>query len=387
MPAPKRLRAPAGLSRAGVLALALLLSPSVTAAAEAWYRSYAAAQQHLLEDDAPAAEAALLEALADRPLPGCRLRTYGVRVRDYTPWYYLGVSLHAQGRRAAALEALERSVAEGVIQDCPGTRLQALDLLDRLDRLDAGEPSTGVRSGAASRLRAAALEAGASRFAPAEVAQAEAEDRRCGDCPSAVAAWSDALSRARVGGPILLLLERSAREAVSTAELALSRRQSPDPRTVARLGRARAGLERAGGPADWLAAEREAEQVLAELAPEATGGDQALPPPSASLAVALDEAIRRAEASSPSGAPIGGGAEAAERVAAERDLQQARELARSTSPQAHEEGLRLAERARSMLARARPAEPAPRRPALIEWVWSESARVKRPALLPSGEEP
>ncbi len=369
---------------AGLLVLVVLALPAV-ASARPWHRSYAAGQQQLVDGRAAEAEASLVGAIADRPQAGCRLRTYGVKVRDYTPWYYLGVALADQGRNDEAVDAFERSLAEGVVADCPGTQLQALDLLDRLDRLAGpGEPAHGG-SGQVGDLRTAALEAGAEEWAAEEVAHARAVELDCGDCPAAAAAWLEALSRARVDGPILALLEQSAREAWLAAQLASRRAGSPGERFDAELARVASALEAARAPGDWLEAEAAAERVLAELPPGATVSRVKLPIMFSPAAMATARAIQRAERVAPRDASSAG------LMVAMADLTRARELHLSGREHELELALELAERARAVFvlesnARVEHSEPGEPR-ARIELTWSARASVAKSAVLPDGEGP
>lgn len=375
---PRRIRrAFAGRGRTSALAL-VLLAPALPAVAEAWHRAYERAQHHLIEGRAAEAEAGFLAALAQRPKPGCRLRTYGVKVRDYTPWYYLGVALSDQGRSDEAVEAFNRSLAEDVIQDCPGTQLQALDLLDRRDRLEGGTAPAPSRAGSIGPLREAALAAGAERFAPDAVARARALDADCPACPEAAAAWSKALSRARVDGPILQLLEVSAREAVLEVEMALGRELDPSPEMRDVVARAGARLADATAPADWLAVEAAARAALARV----ERGPEPLPPSRDDgverLRASLRAAIARAEAAAPAGpGPL----------AAESDLARAKSFLRLEDVEVLENALSLAESARAQFVLASRAPDVVRRPALLELSWSENSGVSRRALLPPEDEP
>ena len=76
-------------------------------------------------------------------VPGCRLRTYGIKYRDYLPYYYLGVAQQAQGRWAEARESFARSLAEGVIESCPSSKVQSYDLRLRLAELEDRSPLVG----------------------------------------------------------------------------------------------------------------------------------------------------------------------------------------------------------------------------------------------------
>ena len=194
--------------RAGAIPLAALLALAALprpAAGEPWYAAYERGQVALVEGRPAEAESAFRGALAARPEPGCRLRTYGVRVRDYAPWYYLGVALEEQGRRDEALAAQERSLEAGLLARCPGLSAQAADQVDRLARLGRGgsaEPRAPLE-----RLREQALAAGAEELAPRLVARARGLESSCAPpCPEASAAWLEALSRARIAAPLHRLL-------------------------------------------------------------------------------------------------------------------------------------------------------------------------------------
>jgi hypothetical protein len=64
--------------------------------------------------DGAAAVVELEQAIAERPDPALRLRTYGLRYVDYLPHLYLAIALHMSGDTQAARQELAAAEAAGV---------------------------------------------------------------------------------------------------------------------------------------------------------------------------------------------------------------------------------------------------------------------------------
>jgi hypothetical protein len=262
-----------GLQRLVLLFLLVTLGwPS--GALASWQRSYESAQRALLAGEFAEAEASLLGALRQREEPGCRLRLYGVKYRDYLPWYYLGVVRQSQGKNAEAREALVRSAAEGVALTCATSKTQAHDLSRRLAALRAEaaglepELALGAPGSDMDVYREEALAAGAMHWR-SEALLALDDRRRTlaeGDEKAEHRLQWDYLalaSRVRTEAPILALLERDAREAISRTRLVAARVANQNSAALEdarrRLEAASSGVDQAKGAAAWLQLETEAE--------------------------------------------------------------------------------------------------------------------------------
>lgn len=393
-------------SVAGALVLLATVLLPATAWARPWYWHYRRAQELLLSGEAAAAEHELREALARRPEPACRVRTYGVRYRDYLPHYYLGVVLEQQGRPEEARHAFERSLEAGVLESCAATRSLAEDARERLARRARAEAPAAAPEGAPADVRAElaalrveAVSAGAAALAAAELERADAAAARArgGDR----AAWGEAragyvaaLSRARAEGPIVALLRREAEEAVEHARQEEGRADRATPESAARVAEARSALAEAErllvtsqGPAASLRAARladRADQLFAETRRTALG--------------AARERRQRLRAELDLALALARGSRAALRpehlphpdvARSDRLLEQANRVARADASEA---ALRMAtadvQRARTLLADVL-QRPAPARPTggpdarvLLPLEWSRGLAAPRAHLRP-----
>ncbi|MEM7247878.1 MAG: hypothetical protein AAF533_21250 [Acidobacteriota bacterium] len=242
--------------------------------AASWFEAYERAQRHLVKGRHEKAEAALHEALDLRARPGCRLRTYGIKYRDYLPHYYLGTCQQAQGRFEEARASFERSLAEGVIESCTATQLQLLDLNQRLEDLDllarlAGAEAPAVPSDEdLSTLRRLAVEAGAENTDELGRADAARERHAGGDADAAAEArrlYLLALSRARVEGPLLALLRSDAEAALAQVELAARGLSELPARFRTRLVTLRDASTTMSSAEAYLQVEREATDLRSML--------------------------------------------------------------------------------------------------------------------------
>lgn len=103
------------------LILALLL-PAASPASGTWYELYEQGVQHVERSEPAAARLALEVALAARPEPGLRLRTYGLRYVDYLPHLYLAIACHLGGDLEAARRHLAAAEAAGAAAESESGR-------------------------------------------------------------------------------------------------------------------------------------------------------------------------------------------------------------------------------------------------------------------------
>ncbi|MCG6963555.1 MAG: hypothetical protein LJE95_09845 [Acidobacteria bacterium] len=134
----------------GVLLLALALVPgSAPQAGETWYSHYERGVELVEGGRGAQAVAELAEALRQRPGPGLRIRTYGLRYIDYLPHLYMAMAAHLQGNAERARRELDLCDQAGVAEQSQVGRplLQAYRLLLRnaepTARADAPSAATG----------------------------------------------------------------------------------------------------------------------------------------------------------------------------------------------------------------------------------------------------
>ncbi len=87
-----------------------------TAAADPWYEHYANAEQAIEEQDWALAVAEINEALERKGDSGARVRSYGMNVTAYFPYFRLGVAYYHLGQIDAALQAFETEARLGAIE-------------------------------------------------------------------------------------------------------------------------------------------------------------------------------------------------------------------------------------------------------------------------------
>ena len=95
-------------------AIVLIASP---AAADPWYVHYASAEQALERSDWTAAIEQLNAALEKKGDSGARVRSYGMNVVAYFPYFRLGVAYYELGQFDAALQAFETEARLGAIAE------------------------------------------------------------------------------------------------------------------------------------------------------------------------------------------------------------------------------------------------------------------------------
>jgi len=101
------------------LVLALAAAGPALAARE-WYDYYFQAR----DKDVPGRKWSdcvrnLRDALRLRPASGTNVRTYGMGLEDYLPYYYLGVCLQGEQENSAAIDAFNREEQQGAIKKTP----------------------------------------------------------------------------------------------------------------------------------------------------------------------------------------------------------------------------------------------------------------------------
>ena len=86
------------------------------AAADPWYEHYANAEQAIEEQEWALAVQEINEALARKGDSGARVRSYGMNVTAYFPYFRLGVAYYHLGQIDAALQAFETEARLGAIE-------------------------------------------------------------------------------------------------------------------------------------------------------------------------------------------------------------------------------------------------------------------------------
>jgi tetratricopeptide (TPR) repeat protein len=96
------------------LVIALITRP---AAADPWYEYYANALQALDQENWTVAVQQLNAALEKKGDPGARVRSYGMNVVEYFPYFRLGVAYYHLGQFDAAVQAFETEARLGAIAE------------------------------------------------------------------------------------------------------------------------------------------------------------------------------------------------------------------------------------------------------------------------------
>jgi len=107
-------------SSSGLLILLLaasMLLVAESAAADLWYEHYSKAEQALEEQDWTLAVQEINEALERKGDSGARVRSYGMNVTAYFPYFKLGVAYYHLGQFDAALQAFETEARLGAIAE------------------------------------------------------------------------------------------------------------------------------------------------------------------------------------------------------------------------------------------------------------------------------
>jgi tetratricopeptide (TPR) repeat protein len=102
--------------RHGIFVLATIIASSGPAFADPWYEHYARAEQALEEENWTEAIEQINEALARKGDSGARVRTYGMKIISYFPYYKLGVAYYQLGQLDAALQAFETEIQIGAVR-------------------------------------------------------------------------------------------------------------------------------------------------------------------------------------------------------------------------------------------------------------------------------
>jgi len=131
-----------------VLAGALLVLIPNPAAADPWYEHYSNAERALDDQNWTQAVAEINEALARKGDSGVRVRSYGMNVISYFPYFKLGVAYYHLGQYDAALQAFETEARLGAItqSDIESANLQRYQALANESRATAvAEESLRIR--------------------------------------------------------------------------------------------------------------------------------------------------------------------------------------------------------------------------------------------------
>jgi len=100
-----------------VLLVMLLLAAAPAAWADYWYEHYARAETAIEDGDWDRAVEELQQALERKGDSGARVRSYGMKVVAYFPYFKLGVAYYHLGQPEAALQAFQTEDQLGAIQD------------------------------------------------------------------------------------------------------------------------------------------------------------------------------------------------------------------------------------------------------------------------------
>jgi len=280
------------------LAVALAVSASPPARADAWYEHYARAEAALAAENWSGAIDELNQALEKRGDSSERARTYGMKVVAYFPYLKLGVAYFHAGQLDAALNAFDteerigavtrsaeaKSELETVRALAREAQLQAIDDDRRRVRAIVEESlTTAERLEAEGRLREAAARVGNALALDPDNGEAEASLQRL---RAGIARRDDEIGRKARHDELVdrgrRLLDDGAFGAAASA-LSQAIDLLPDPVAADLLSRARQGLRRAQQKITPAERDRQIDTGLAEARSLAAGGD-------------LDRALDRLEA-------------------------------------------------------------------------------------------
>ena len=99
-----------------LVAVSMMLIPQ-SAAADPWYEHYSNAEQALEDQNWTAAVSEINEALEKKGDSGARVRSYGMNVVSYFPYFRLGVAYYHLSQFDAALQAFETEARLGAIAE------------------------------------------------------------------------------------------------------------------------------------------------------------------------------------------------------------------------------------------------------------------------------
>jgi hypothetical protein len=137
------------------LVILVLLCASSPRAAEPWFVAYERALESQEQGEWRASIAFLEDALAERPEPRMKARTYGLRFINYLPYYRLGRAYFELGEGRKAKEYLEKSTALQETDTDSPERISLEGMLADLSRKHA-QPSAKPGKPLAKRETAAA---------------------------------------------------------------------------------------------------------------------------------------------------------------------------------------------------------------------------------------
>ena len=124
------------------LVIALITSP---AAADPWYEHYANAERALEQQEWTVAVQQLNAALEKKGDSGARVRSYGMNVVEYFPYFRLGVAYYRLGQFDAALQAFETEARLGAITESESANAELAEFRVRAEEARAGQAADRAR--------------------------------------------------------------------------------------------------------------------------------------------------------------------------------------------------------------------------------------------------
>jgi tetratricopeptide (TPR) repeat protein len=124
------------------LVIALITSP---AAADPWYEHYANAERALGQEEWTVAVRQLNAALEKKGDSGARVRSYGMNVVEYFPYFRLGVAYYHLGQFDAALQAFETEARLGAIAESESANANLAEYRARAEDARAAQAADRAR--------------------------------------------------------------------------------------------------------------------------------------------------------------------------------------------------------------------------------------------------
>lgn len=128
-----------------LLAAAAIILIAGPAAADPWYEYYANAVQALEQEDWTVAVQQLNAALEKKGDSGARVRSYGMNVVEYFPYFRLGVAYYHLGQFDAALQAFETEARLGAIAESESASAELAEFRIRAEEAGLAQAAEQAR--------------------------------------------------------------------------------------------------------------------------------------------------------------------------------------------------------------------------------------------------
>jgi len=136
------------MARAAVIVLLVAAFPAALSAQAPWYVPYEQALGAQEGGDWKGSVSFLQEAIAQKPAPKLKAKTYGLRFVNYFPYFHLGEAYYHLGEKQKAIESYDLCLKYGEIREAPEefAELSAhrIDLTGGVAARDNPSPAAGI---------------------------------------------------------------------------------------------------------------------------------------------------------------------------------------------------------------------------------------------------